>query len=263
MDSIKEKIDENTAAVVVQHYGGRPNVEIKKISDYLKEKNIFLIEDCATVFGGTINNQHLGNYGDYAIWSFDAMKIITTLDGGMIYCRDKNDLEIIKNNIHFGMIEAPTTMTKFNQNKTNWWQLNPVTYGTKNILNNVTATLGTSQLKRIEKFIKIQKNIWDYYQENIKNKKIKLPTETDKNIKESYFLFWVSCEKRDELSEYLKTNKIFSTFRYYPLHKTNLYKSETLLPNTDKFYNKILCIPCHKNLNKQEIDYIVKKINSF
>ena len=263
LDSIKEKINDNTGAVVIQHYGGRPNYEIQQISDFLKQKNIYLIEDCATVLGGKMNNTHLGSFGDFSMWSFDAVKIITTLDGGAIYCKDKNDLSIIENNIHFGLTDSPTTMSKFNQDIKNWWEIEPETHGTKNILNNITASLGISQLKKIDIFINKQKEIWNYYQQNIKNPKIILPQKTLHFIDESYFLFWVFTSKRNELAQYLKTNKIFSTIRYFPLHKTKLYNYNNYLDNVEKIYNDILCIPCHKNLTKKNLKYIVSKINEF
>jgi aminotransferase len=263
LNNIIEKITENTCAVVIQHYGGRPNYEIEKIAKYLQEKNIYLIEDCATVFGGTINEKHPGGYGDFSIWSFDCMKIITTLDGGAIYCKNGDDLQKIKESIHFGLVDSPTSYSAF-QNKKQWWEINPQSYGTRNILNDVTASLGISQLKKIKKFIKQQEVVWDFYLNNIKNKKIKLPNAAQKNITESYFFFWLLSEERNELAEYLKKNNIFSTFRYYPLHKTEIYEKENIvLKNTDHIYNNLLCIPCHKALSLKDLKHITKIINNF
>lgn len=262
LKGIRRKINKNTAAVVIQHYGGRPNWEIREISHFLKQRNIFLIEDCATVLGGKINNRHLGDWGDFSIWSFDSVKVITTLDGGMIRCKNKKHLEIIQNNIHLGLNDSPTTLSNFHQND-NWWIIDPKTHGTKNILNNVTASLGISQLKKIDKFIRRQKKVWDYYQQNIKNSKIKLPQDPPHFVDESYFLFWVFCNERDKLATYLKESGIFSTFRYFPLNKTKLYFDDCNLPNSEEIYRNILCIPCHKNLTIKDLKYIVTKINNY
>jgi aminotransferase len=263
LKSINQKITENTAAVVIQHYGGRPNHEIEKIAKSLKQKNIYLIEDCATVFGGTINDIHLGSYSDFAIWSFDSVKIITTLDGGAIYCKNSDDLQKIKENIHFGLVDSPTSYSAF-QKKNEWWEINPKSYGTRNVLNDVTASLGISQLKKIKKFIKCQQDVWDFYLNNIKNKKISFPIESSPHIKESYFFFWILSPERDQLAQFLKKNEIFSTFRYYPLHKTELYHKENVfLPNTDFMYQRLLCLPCHKSLIIKDLKYIINLINKF
>lgn len=263
LKSIKKSISKKTCAVVVQHYGGRPNYEIEEIYKYLKENNIYLIEDCATVLGGKVNNIHLGFFSDFTIWSFDPMKSITTLEGGAIHCKEEKDFIKIKNNIYLGLNDSPTSYNNFIVNKDEWWKLNPMSYGSRNILNEVCATLGISQLKRLDKIIDRQNEIWNYYYNNINNYKIALPKKPLVNIKESGYLFWLYCKDRNNLAKYLKENKIYSTFRYYPLHKTSLYKSNIDLPITEKSYKEILCIPCHKNLTNKELKYIVQKINQY
>lgn len=263
LKNIKKSISKKTCAVVIQHYGGRPNYEIEEISKYLKENNVYLIEDCATILGGKVNNVHLGSFSDFAIWSFDPMKSITTLEGGAVYCKEEKDFIKIKNNIYLGLNESPNSYNNFIVNKDEWWKLNPMSYGSRNVLNEVCATLGISQLKRLDKITDRQNEIWNYYYNNINNYKIILPKKSLTNIKESGFLFWLYCKDRNDLAKYLKENKIYSTFRYYPLHKTSLYKSNINLPIIEKCYEEILCIPCHKNLTNKELKYIVKKINEY
>ena len=263
LDNIKKSISKKTHAVVLQHYGGRPNYETKEIYEYLKSKNIYLIEDCATVLGGKINNLHLGSFSDFSMWSFDPNKTITSLDGGAIHCKDIKHYNKIKNNIYLGIDDSPTSYNSFIKNKNNWWELNPVSYGSRNILNEISATLGISQLKRLNEVISKQNQIWDFYLKNIKNKNIALPKLPPLYVDESGFLFWIYSKNRNELAKYLKKNNIYSVFRYYPLHKTRLYKSDTELIMTEKIYNEVLCIPCHKNLTKKDLKYIVTKINQF
>lgn len=259
-ESLQKTITSDTVAVVVQHYGGRPNLEIEKIINLTKDKNIFVIEDCATVLGAKINNKHVGTFGDFAVWSFDAMKTITSGDGGMIFCSNKEHEKILRNNIFLGIDDNSSTFDK-SKTSESWWVLEPKSFGTRNIMNNISASLGLSQLEQLSNFIQTQNRIWNYYLNNIKNHLIKLPQST--NVEEADYLFWIYSEKRDLLASYLKRNGIFSTFRYYPLHKTLLYFSSQSLPNTERFYSTALCIPCHKNLSEKQIDFIVSKINDF
>lgn len=263
-ESLQKKINDNTAGVVIQHYGGRPNYDIIEISKLLKEKGIFLIEDCATVLGGKIFDIHPGSFGDFSVWSFDCMKTITSFDGGAIYCKNIKHLNTIKNSFYFGLSKAGSTLAKLQSNSDEWWILDPISYGTKNVLNNISATLGFLQLKKIKTFINRQKDICNQYRMKIKNPKIKFQKLPQSGVSESYFLFPIYCEKRNELALHLKNHKIFSTFRYFPLHKTNLHKDhKNYLKNTEETYSKMLCIPCHKNLKDKEIQYISKKINEF
>jgi aminotransferase len=263
LKNLKKVISKKTYAVVVQHYGGRPNYEIQEIADYLKKKQVYLIEDCATVLGAKINNRHLGSYGNFSIWSFDPNKSITSFDGGAIYCKDKKDYDKMKNNIYLGLNNSPTSYKDFVKNKDEWWVLNPVSYGSRNVLNEISATMGSSQLLRLDKIVNKHNKVWEYYYNNINNNLVSLPKHSNFNIEESGFLFWLYCDNRNNLAKYLKENKIYSTFRYFPLHKTELYKSNSYLPITEKVYDKIICIPCHKNLTSKDLKHIVSTINKF
>ena len=81
---IEEKITSKTKAVIVIHYAGVP-CDIENIAKLCKEKNIKLIEDNANSPFSRYNNINTGTFGDLGVWSFDAMKILVTGDGGLIY----------------------------------------------------------------------------------------------------------------------------------------------------------------------------------
>lgn len=261
-ESLVETVTENTVAIVVQHYGGRPNTQIEQIIALAKQKGIFVIEDCATVLGAKVNNKHVGTFGDFAVWSFDAMKTITSGDGGMIFCSNKQHETVIRNNIFLGLDENSSTLAK-SKVSNSWWSIEPKTYGNRNIMNNISASLGISQLSKLEVFLTKQNWIWNYYCQNIQNPFLSTPKLLTQNFKEAGYLFWIYSEQRDRVANYLKANRIFSTFRYYPLHKTQLYNHSKSLPNTELFYKTALCIPCHKNLSYSDVHYIVLKLNDF
>jgi dTDP-4-amino-4,6-dideoxygalactose transaminase len=264
LDEIKNNLTDDTIAVVVQHYGGRPNHEIEEIVNFLKSKNIFIIEDCATILGAQINSKHVGTFGDFAVWSFDAMKTITSGDGGAVYCADKKLREQLKANLFLGFQNNSTTLSKSkNSIQSDWWILKPTSFGSRNIMNDISASLGLSQLQKLDEYIKSQNKVWEYYSNNIKNPLITLPEKSFENCKEVGYLFWIYSDHRDALAFYLKQNKIFSTFRYYPLHLMELHKGNKQLKITEEFYSKTLCIPCHKNLSKSTMRYIVKNLNEF
>jgi len=93
VSSIKNKITNNTKMIIAQHSFGIP-CNIKPIVKLAKEKNIFLLEDCALTIGSTISGKKVGNFGDAAIFSTDHSKPINSLIGGLIYSRD---LKLINN----------------------------------------------------------------------------------------------------------------------------------------------------------------------
>lgn len=84
LETIQSAITSNTKAVILVHLAGWP-CDVKEICDYCREKNIYVIEDCAQAHGAKYNGRHVGTWGDINAWSFCQDKIITTGgEGGMV-----------------------------------------------------------------------------------------------------------------------------------------------------------------------------------
>ena len=92
---IKKCITKNTKVVVVQHTLGIP-CNIKEIVNFCRENEIILIEDCALTVSSTFDNIIVGNFGDYAIFSFDNTKPINAIIGGIVYSNDDNNIACLK-----------------------------------------------------------------------------------------------------------------------------------------------------------------------
>ena len=88
VSDIEKCITKKTKAIIILHYAGVP-CDIEGILELCKKHNIKLIEDNASSPFSKVSGKSTGTFGDMGLWSFDPMKIITTGDGGMIYCCDK------------------------------------------------------------------------------------------------------------------------------------------------------------------------------
>ena len=97
---ILKKLNRNTKAVLVVHWGGFPrSKKIKGIQNNFKNKYGFkfeIIEDCAHAFGSRYNNKLIGTYGNISTFSFQAIKHLTSVDGGCVIFNDKQDFERAK-----------------------------------------------------------------------------------------------------------------------------------------------------------------------
>ncbi len=92
---IREKISEKTRAVITQHSFGIP-ADISRIKRALKNKKIKIIEDCALSLGATYKGRKVGSLGDVSFFSFGRDKIISSVFGGMVLCKDRKLYEKIK-----------------------------------------------------------------------------------------------------------------------------------------------------------------------
>lgn len=88
LDKIKEKVTDKTKLILAQHTFGKA-LEIDKLADFAKQKDIKLVEDCAHVLGLKYKGKYLGTFGDAAVITFGMTKVISSVRGGMVITNDK------------------------------------------------------------------------------------------------------------------------------------------------------------------------------
>ncbi len=259
---IAAKITPRTKAIILIHYGGI-SCEMDEIVNLIKGRNITLIEDSACSVASKYKNRSLGTIGDFGVWSFDAMKILVCGDGAMVYCANPEDSTKIEQQAYLGLI-TKSGFTNTVDNK--WWEFDISGFGRRAIMNDISSAIGIEQLHKLPSFIKKRKKIHDTYMKELKNIEwFKLPPALPDYIESSYYFFWLQMkpEIRSEFALYLRSNNIYTTFRYYPLHWVKKYGVSDNLPNAEKAANETLCIPIHHSLTNKDIAFIVEKIKSF
>jgi perosamine synthetase len=160
LNDAKKKIDKDVVAIIVVHYGGHP-AEMDKIMKFAKHRNIKVIEDCAHCLGGIYKKKKLGTWGDIGCFSFEEKKIITSGDGGMIVTNNKKFLKKIKSMRWCGIEKNTWSREKnfFKNKKSNYdWHYEVSYLGYKYNMNDLSACIARSQLRRINKIIKFFMN---------------------------------------------------------------------------------------------------------
>ena len=261
---IEEKITPNSKAIIVLHYAGVP-CDIENIAKLCKSKNIKLIEDNANSPFSKVNVKNTGTFGDVGLWSFDSMKQLVMGDGGMIYCKNPNDKEKLDKLTYLGL-ETKSGFSNSVDNK--WWEFNVSSPSRRSITNDIQAAMGIEQLKKIDSQITKRKLIHDTYSNELKSLNwLDVPLNLPIGITSSYYMYHIQLKNskdRDKLAKYLKQNKIYNSFRYYPLHWVKYFKLNKInLPNTEYAANNTLCIPLHQGLKQDDVSYIIETIKKF
>ena len=102
LNDVKKKITNKTKAIICVHLAGLP-CDMNAIKKLAIKKKIKIIEDCSQAHGASINNKHVGSFGDVSTWSFCTDKIISTLgEGGMISTNNKTVYLFCKKYINHG-----------------------------------------------------------------------------------------------------------------------------------------------------------------
>ena len=259
---LEERISPRTKAVLILHYGGVP-CEMDEICSLLRSKRIALIEDSACSVASRYKGKACGTFGDIGVWSFDAMKILVTGDGGMIYCRTPEMARRVEELVYLGLV-TESGLSSAAESK--WWEFEISCSGRRAIMNDISSAIGIEQLKKLPKFIARRKEIHERYTEGLsKIDWLRLPPEPPPQNESSYYFYWIQTKTqiRDDLARYLRGKGIYTTFRYYPLHWVKFYGANVTLPNSEAAAQTTLCIPLHHSLTDDEVERVIDSVSGF
>lgn len=259
-ETIERAMTPNTRAVMVVHFAGKP-VNM----DPILELGIPVIEDAAHAVDSFYKGRPCGGIGDVGIYSFDAVKNLTTGEGGGITARESALIDRARILRYCGIgksgFEAAASSAG---GRSRWWEYNIQEPFIKMLPTNIAAAIGLAQLEKIDELQEFRKEVWAIYQREFENIEwIMRPPEPEPHEKHSYFTYVIRVPKRDELAKYLFDADIYTTLRYHPLHMNPLYASSAKLPNSEVLNEDSLSLPLHPNLTMEQVDYIVAKVKSF
>jgi perosamine synthetase len=248
-DDVEKKITSKTKAIMVVDYAGMP-VDIKRFQEIERKYGIPVIEDGAHAFGASYDGKKIGNHFKYTIFSFQAIKHLTTVDGGLVCIKDDEEFEKAKLIRWFGISKGVTR------------QENDIKIqGYKYHMNNVNATIGLVQLENIDSVIDTYISNGKYYDEALKDVDGVELMNYYPSSEPSYWLYTMKVKNKDAFVKMMADNNIMAS----DLHKRNdlhsiFNDSKTTLPNVDKFEKEWVHIPCGWWVTSEDREYIVNTI---
>ena len=253
--------------LTVVHFGGSP-CEMETIYDLSIEYGFKIIEDASHALGSSYKNKMIGenNFSLASVFSFHPVKMITTGEGGAILLNSEKDQEKVRSLRSHGIVSTKS----LEMNKRPGWYYEQVDLGYNFRMSELQAALGSSQIERLEHFIKKRNTLAKYYKKHLS----KLPFKFQKILKgcnSSYHLFTVELTdknfSRDELYRFLKGNKIGCQVHYIPVHLQPYYKrqgfSEGMFQNAENYFRNCLSLPLHQALQETDIQYVCDKLTDF
>lgn len=261
-EDIEKVLTPKSKAILLLHYGG-VSCEMDEILALAKERNLKVIEDSACSVASTYKGRACGTMGDMAMWSFDAMKILVCGDGAMLCFNTPELRERASKLLYFGL-ESKSGYSNSVDKK--WWEFEISCFGHRAIMNDVTAAMALEQLKKLPRFIERRRQINDRYNERLGELDwLDTPLPLKDYQTSSYYFYPIQVKKdvRDDLAKFLRENGIYTTYRYFPLHRVAAYGASGEFPNADFAANHTLNLPIHQSLTPDEVEYICDKIIEF
>lgn len=265
-EDLKKKYSKDCVAVIAVHVGGQP-CEMEKIIPWAKKKNLLVIEDCAHTAGGVYKNKVLGTWGDISCYSFEEKKMLTTGDGGMICTNNKVLASKFRVLSFHGWDKDPWLRYKKGLNKKikdKHWYYQIKELGFKYNMNDLMASIGLAQLKKLNSF-NLKRNLAvKRYLNGIKNCKTIKPYFKNYFKGITYWMFAVRAKKRDKLISFLKARNIATSVYWIPVPMHPLYrKYRSKIPVTTRVWKELITLPLFSEIKNKEIDYIIKALKDF
>ncbi|RAX53044.1 UDP-4-amino-4,6-dideoxy-N-acetyl-beta-L-altrosamine transaminase [Helicobacter sp. 16-1353] len=252
-ESIKANITNDTKAIVSVDFAGN-SVDVDRILDICKEYNLYFISDSSHSCGGEYKNKKIGQFADMTIFSFHALKPITTIEGGAIATNN----EIFYNQAI--LLRSHSIIKKRLWNS----ELDSIGYNFR--LSDVASSLGLSQLKKLDFFINKRHKIALFYDTFFKDNRHFRTLNIPSYIKSTHHLYPILLNQhlwcyKEEIFNSLLHLGIGVQVHYKPIYQYNLYKkNHSIIENVENFYKSEISIPCHQKMNEEDAEYVADSI---
>jgi aminotransferase len=262
VDDVERRITSRTRAVMVLHYGGHPG-SVADIAQLCRSRGIALVEDTACGVASSVDGTACGTLGDIGVWSFDAMKILVTGDGGMIWCRDPSLTTLAGKIGYLGMEQGSGFAAAAGGSSQRWWEFDVSSFSRRSILNDVTAAVGSVQLRRLPSFVASRAAVAARYDSAFASLgALRRPPDLPDGHRSSHLFYWIQLPPgcRDAVARRLYDRGVYTTFRYLPLHLLPIYAAGERLPGAEDAAERTLCIPMHQGLDDAAVDTVIAEV---
>jgi aminotransferase len=133
-------------------------------------------------------------------------------------------------------------------------------------MNDITAAIALEQYKKLPMYMERRSQIHNFYNEALGDLEwLDLPLPIADDCTSSYYFYHIQTknDKRDQLAAFLRENNIYTTYRYYPLHRVPGYGVTGIFENADYAADHTLCLPLHQSLSHDDVSMVIDKVREF
>ena len=244
--AVESCITPRTRAILVVHYAGYV-ADVVRLREIADRHGIALIEDCAHALGARIAGKPVGSFGDFSIFSLQAIKHMTTVDGGMLAIRDAESMPSARRLRWFGLSKGvPRT------------EVDITVPGFKYNMSNVTATIGLAQMSHIDGLLETHISNGRFYDSALRGVDGIEPATVIEGAQPSYWLHTLLADDSDDVEKCLLSIGVAASKLHRPNHLHSVFAPfRRPLPGLDAFYRRLLHIPCGWWVNAQDRERIV------
>ena len=255
IESVKKLITKKTKALVFVNYGGLP-CDLSELRKLAKKHKFKLIQDAAQSLGSTYENRSIVEYADFTIFSFQAIKHISSGDGGLLCIRDKNLKKKALRMRWFGIDRL--------KKQGGTWENDIKEIGYKYQMTDLGAALLLESMKEFDQIKNHRKKIFNLYLKKLSNNKNLSVVNKVGNFTHSHWLFTILTKKKDFLQKNLRKLKIETNQVHFRNDRYSIFKkfrNKYFFRNMNEIENDYLVLPIHTKMSLNDANYIANCIN--
>ncbi|MGL2693559.1 UDP-4-amino-4,6-dideoxy-N-acetyl-beta-L-altrosamine transaminase [Helicobacter pylori] len=249
--ALEKLITKKTKAIVSVDYAGK-SVETESIQKLCKKHSLSFLSDSSHALGSEYQNKKVGGFALASVFSFHAIKPITTAEGGAVVTNDSELYEKMKLFRSHGML------------KKDFFEGEVKSIGHNFRLNEIQSALGLSQLKKAPLLMQKREEIALVYDRIFKDNPYFTPLHPLLKDKSSNHLYPILMDQKfftfkRSILESLHKLGILAQVHYKPIYQYQLYQqlfNTAPLKSAEDFYNAEISLPCHANLNLESVQNI-------
>jgi perosamine synthetase len=254
---VERRITPRTKAIIVVHYGGYP-CDMDEINAVAQKHRLKVIEDAAHALGASYRGRPVGALGDFAIFSFQAIKQLTTGDGGMLVCREAEAHQTAYRLRWFGIDRANRKPSPLGQPE---WDITELGY--KYHMNDVAAAMGLAQLEVFDAAQARRQSLHRLYRSELANVPGLTLLEEKTDRTSGCWLFTIRVERRLEFIRAVKSRGVDCAVWHQRIDRNSLFGGERPnLPNQAQFNDEQVSIPCRATLSDAEAKTVLEAVTA-
>jgi dTDP-4-amino-4,6-dideoxygalactose transaminase len=254
---IERKITEKTKAIIVVHWGGYP-CDMDEICAIAKAHNLRVIEDGAHSFGAQYKGKRIGNHADFVMFSLQAIKHITTIDGGVLMCQNEKDYER-------GRLLRWYGIDRNSKRKDFRCEEDIEEWGYKFHMNDICAVIGIEQMKYVDGIVEKNRANARFLDEELQGLRGVRTIPWAEDRQSANWLYTIHVDRRQDFMAFMKTRDVMVS-QVHARNDTHScfapYVSDSV-PNVSKFSETMCCIPNGWWLSESELQQVVAAVREF
>lgn len=263
---VERKITPKTKAILYVDYAGQP-CEIDELREIAEKHDLKLIEDACHALGAEYKGKKIGNFADLTVLSFHPVKHITSGEGGMILTNNHilhDRLNMLRNH----GIDRPT-MDRFGSRASYAYDMKLL--GRNYRLTDIQAALAISQLKRIGLFLEIRSRLASLYNKAFNGSELLSAPVVRSDRKHAWHIYVPLLNKdinRDDFFSFMRSKGIGVNVHYIPVYRHTYYRnnfriSENNFPKTQEIFDRIITLPLHPQMSKDDINRVAECVKLY